>query len=264
MEKLEIIAIGNEILTGRTLDTNSNWLAKRITGLGGKVIRLVTVGDEIEDIVEEILSSIEHGVRSVITTGGLGPTFDDKTLEAVAEAIARRLVLDAEALDFVAQRYQGFKQKGFVDSDEMTPSRKKMALIPEGAKVLPNSVGAAPGVMVDSGKTTIVCLPGVPAELKAIFEDHLVDWLKSILGERILVEREMITNLGDESKLAEIIDLVMKRVENVYLKSKPKYFGKDVRLEVCIAASGEDEAEANERIDRAMEELRGQMGVVQG
>lgn len=264
MKGIEIVAIGNEILTGRTLDTNSNWLARRITVLGGKITRMVAVGDEVEAIVEEINCSMEHGAEVVITSGGMGPTLDDKTLEAVAQATGKELALDPKALDFVTHKYREFKQKGFVESEEMTPSRRKMAIVPEGATLLPNPVGAAPGVMLRFRKTTFICLPGVPAELKAIFEEHLVEWFKSLFGGRIYREREVITDLGDESKLAEIIGQVMKWVDNVYLKSKPKHFGKDVHLGVCITASGKSEREVHERIDLAIEELKNWVEILEG
>jgi molybdenum cofactor synthesis domain-containing protein len=162
VDRVEIIVIGREILTGRTLDTNSNWLAKRITALGGDVKRITVADDEVASISRELRTALGNNCGLIVTTGGLGPTFDDKTLDAVATATGLNMELDAEALDFVKGRYTFFKEKGFVDSDDITPSRRKMAILPRGAEMLSNPVGAAPGVKLWVEKTLIVSLPGVP------------------------------------------------------------------------------------------------------
>lgn len=126
----EIIAIGREILTGKTLDTNSNWIAQQIYPLGIRVKRIVAVDDVEEEIAQEIINSIKYGVGLIITTGGLGPTFDDKTLQAVSLATGRKLVLNDEALKMVTESYKRFYEQGWVDSPEITPERKKMAYLP--------------------------------------------------------------------------------------------------------------------------------------
>lgn len=252
MNRVEIIAIGNEILTGRVLDSNSNWLAKNITEHGGEVMRFVVVQDHIDEIVREIQTSIANGASVVVTTGGLGPTYDDKTLEAVAQALDRPLVLHAEALEWVIGKYEELKSKGDVDSDDITPSREKMAHLPDGSTPLLNAVGAAPGVMLEHKKITFVCLPGVPSEMKAIFEEHVEEKLRSIFGSRVFVERNITTDVNDESKLVPIIDAVMKEVDDVYLKSKPTHFGENVRIGIRITASGESESEINVQIEAAI------------
>ncbi|MFQ6091935.1 MAG: competence/damage-inducible protein A [bacterium] len=259
MDRVEIIAVGNEILTGDVLDSNSNWLARAVTLLGGEVARCVAVRDLGDEIVREVRAAMANRARVVITTGGLGPTFDDRTLEAVAKALHRPLVLHAEALEWVIQKYEEFKKRGYIDSDDITPSREKMAHLPDGSTPLPNPVGAAPGVMVEPRGVTLFCLPGVPAEMKAIFEEEVEERLKSIFGDKVFVERNVTTDVGDESKLVPLVDAVMKEVNGVYLKSKPTHFGKGVRIGVRITTSGEDEEELKAKVEKAIAELERQL-----
>jgi molybdenum cofactor synthesis domain-containing protein len=252
MNRVEIIAIGNEILTGRVLDSNSSWLAERITGLGGEVARIVVIPDDAEDIVREIQASVASEASVVVTTGGIGPTLDDKTLGAVALALDIPVVLHAEALEWVIQKYEEMKDEGYVDSDDITPSREKMAHLPDGSTPLPNSVGAAPGVMLEHKKMTFVCLPGVSAEMKAVFGEHVVEKLQSIFGPRIFLERNITTNAVDESSLVPIVEAVMRDVTDVHLKSKPTHFGEDVCIGIRLTASGESESEINVKIETAI------------
>jgi molybdenum cofactor synthesis domain-containing protein len=253
--RVEIIAVGREILSGRTLDTNSNWLAKRITALGGDVKRMAAVDDEIPSISRELKAALRNRSRLIVTTGGLGPTTDDKTLEAVAKAAGLKMQLDPKALDFVKRRYAFFKEQGFVDSDEVTASRKKMAMLPKGSEMLSNPVGAAPGVKLCVESTLIALLPGVPKEMRAIFEEVLLNHLRELFGRRFSRERTITTHLGDESQLGEILEKVMKVVPRVYLKSRPTRFGKNVRLAVTLTATGDDADEVEGRIQAAVLEI---------
>ena len=262
MNRVNIIAVGNEILTGRVLDTNSNWLAKAITALGGEVARCVTVRDVVDEIAQEVRTAVASTARIVITTGGLGPTSDDRTLEGVARAADQPLVLHAEALEWVIQKYEEFKKKGYVDSDDITPGREKMAHLPDSSTPLPNSLGAAPGVMLESKRCTLFCLPGVPAEMKGMFTEHVEERLRTIFGPRAVVEQNVTTDVGDESTLVPIIDAVMKGVDGVYLKSKPTHFGRDVRIGICITASADAEDEARAEVKRAVAELEGRLRTI--
>ena len=256
MNFVEIIAVGRELLSGRTLDTNSNWIAKRITALGGEVRRIVVVDDQMKAIIPEIRKALRKKGNIIITTGGLGPTFDDRTLEAVAKAVKRDLVLNQKALAFVKGRYRFFKEQGAVEDDRMTPHRKKMAILPKGAIMLYNSVGAAPGMRLTVKGRWIYSLPGVPKEMKSIFEETMLEEFKKIFGRRFILEERIATPLNDESKLGEIVDRLMKEVPGAYLKSKPTTFGNKVKLDVSITASGDDEEELRKRIEQVKERMR--------
>ncbi len=252
----EIIAIGRELLTGKTLDTNSHWLAQQLTGMGIRVKRIVLVDDVVDEIAQEVLTSVKYGVKLIITTGGLGPTFDDKTLEAISKATGRRLQLNLQALKMVEESYRRFHQLGYVDSPEITPERKKMAIIPDGAIPIPNPVGAAPGVMLKIGPHIIVSLPGVPKEMKAIFENHVKPRIEELIKQegkgRKVREKTVSSGLSDESVIASAVKKVMEKVPGVYIKSLPDTFGKEVDIPVRFTAEAETEEEAERLLNKAV------------
>lgn len=161
-----LLAQGNELTTGLTVDTNSNWLAGRLWELGLEVRRVITAPDRRDDLVE-ILGQAATLAPVVISTGGLGPTRDDLTAEAVAQAFGWPLQLDEEALAQVVARFQAF-QRPMVDAN------RKQALLPQGARVLENRWGTAPGFSVDPpGGGRMYFLPGVPREMKPMFDAHV-------------------------------------------------------------------------------------------
>ncbi len=252
----EIITIGREILTGKTLDTNSNWLAKELTDLGFKVKRIVVVDDVAEEISQEILNSIKYGVRLIITTGGLGPTFDDKTLEGVSLATGRKLTLNPEALEMVKERYEKFYKEGAVSSPEITPEREKMARIPDGATPIPNPVGAAPGIMITVSGCTIISLPGVPKEMKEMFAQYVKPKLQEFVAKaekkRVIMEKIIKSGLSDESVIASIVKKVREKFPRVYIKSLPERFGQDVDIEVRFTAEGYSKDEVETQIKGAI------------
>lgn len=251
MKRVEIIAVGKEILRGQTLDTNSSWLAKRITALGGVIGRIVIPDDDVEAIAQEIKTSFHNGAQIVITTGGLGPTFDDKTLAGIAEATNRPLSLHAKALEIVTRRYKEFYGQGFVDDAAITPAREKMAYLPQGAEALDNPVGTAPAVSLTDPEWVIFALPGVPREMQAIFEQTVFPSLKEILGAEFYREETVNMGIGDESIIAGMIDQVMREVPGTYLKSKATSFGKGVELEVVVTAAGADKEGIEKKVREA-------------
>jgi nicotinamide-nucleotide amidase len=125
MVTVEIIVTGNEVLLGDVLDTNTNWMCKRITAFGGRVERAVIVRDEMDAIVREVRSSLERSVRLIVTIGGMGPTWDDMTVAAVAHAVHRPLLLHPQALAIVRQRYEHFAREGAVNDPAITPNARK-------------------------------------------------------------------------------------------------------------------------------------------
>jgi len=253
MTRVEIIAVGKEILRGQTLDTNSSWLAKRITALGGVIGRIVIPDDDVIAIAQEIKTSLQNHAQVIITTGGLGPTFDDKTLAGIAEATNRPLSLHAKALEIVTRRYKEIYDQGLVEDVAITPAREKMANLPQGAEALDNPVGTAPAVSLTGPEWVIFALPGVPKEMQAIFEQTVFPSLKEILGTEFYREETVNTGLGDESIIAGMIEQVMREVPGTYLKSKATSFGKGVELEVVITAAGAD----REGIKKKVEEAKG-------
>jgi len=254
--KVEIIAVGNELLLGDVLDTNTNWLCKRITGVGGQVTRAVMVRDEQEEIVAEIRSALERGSQLIITTGGLGPTGDDITLQAVAEATRCPLKLHREALALVKTRYQELAKKRYVGDPALTEARKKMAYLPRGAKPVPNPVGSAPAVILEVGRSILVSLPGVPEELKGIYEDTLQPTLMTMFADSFYQERAIIAHSGDESTLAPILKEVVEAHPAVYIKSRARRFGPEVEILITLSSAGDGREEVEGKISSALEQLK--------
>jgi molybdenum cofactor synthesis domain-containing protein len=219
--EVEIICIGNDLLIGKILNTNAHSLGLQVTALGANVKR-VTV---IQDIVEEIASTINEAVarkpRFIITTGGLGPTFDDKTFQGVAVALNRKLAVNEEALKMVKERMLAyFIRRGVNEPLEMTPPLVKMAKLPEGTEVVVNPIGTAPALKVDINGVTLYSLPGIPMEMEAIFNQTIASAIKEAVGKAAFSQRNLFVEMG-ESRLAPFVDQVMKDNPGIYIKSHP-------------------------------------------
>ncbi|MCX8193466.1 MAG: molybdopterin-binding protein [Nitrososphaeria archaeon] len=253
----ELITVGYEILDGRILNTNSKWLAEKITSMGGRVTRMVTVGDSISDISSSIKDALKRGVDWIITSGGLGPTYDDMTLQGVAKAVNRRLVLNRKAYEMVRERYRKLAEEGVVKSPELTPSRLKMAMLPRGSKPLHNKVGSAPGVLLKHGRTYIACLPGVPAELYSIFEEELEPIIIKTIKKVYRVDRVLNIKGIVESSLAPKIEEIIKKYLGIYVKSHPKSVEAGVsRIELQISAIANKEERALKKVEEIEKLIR--------
>ncbi|WP_376793380.1 competence/damage-inducible protein A [Thermoflexus sp.] len=261
---VEIFAIGNELLLGEVVDTNTAWLCRFFTGLGGRVQRATILPDDVEEIRAELERSLWRGPDFIFTTGGLGPTEDDRTLAGVALATGRPLEEHPQALQMVATRYQALAELGYVADSELTPPRRKMALLPQGAVPLANPIGAAPGVLLPLERTTVVCLPGVPEEMKAIVQGALAPYLQTRFGKAGFAELRLLVECGDESRLAPLLEEIHQRFPQVYIKSRARAFGPEVRLRVYLSAvaSTSEEAQALvKEVCRRLEERLTEAGI---
>ncbi len=218
-----IISIGNELLIGKVVNTNFSWLAEQLESIGYKVRRGITVMDDIEEISWAFRQALSSKASLIISTGGLGPTYDDKTSEALAFALNRRWEINEEALGMVKRKYESVGM-------ELTEHRIKMAKLPEGAVPLENPAGTAPGIMVREGDSLIIALPGVPKEMKAIFND-LIDELRARTGIMV-AETEFSVSGIPESSIAPLIDEVVRRYPAVYVKSHPR--GKELEAPLLL------------------------------
>lgn len=253
--QIEIVCIGNELLIGKTLNTNAQWLARRATSLGLTVHRITVVGDDVDEIAKAIREALERKPRFIVTTGGLGPTFDDKTLEGIAKALNRRLEINNKALQMVKEKYEAYAKAGKLDSAELTPHRIKMTKLPEGAEPLPNPVGTAPGVRLTVNGTDIIALPGVPAEMEAIFESCLVTMFKKEAEGLMFFEASIYADKIMESTLAPLIDLTMHNNPYVYIKSHPKGEEKKPHIEIHFSTTAKDSKTAKDRLGKAIIQL---------
>jgi len=178
---VEILTFGDELLDGRRIDSNSGWLGRRLTSLGVPPRFHQTVADTMEDSVAALRLALSRS-DFVLCTGGLGPTQDDLTFEAVAQAFGQKLTLRPE----VWERVRGIFESRGVPCPE---SNRRQALLPEMAKVLDNLIGTAPGCSLEIGQRILFCLPGVPVEMTELFELYVAPELRKRLGEKRRLEK---------------------------------------------------------------------------
>ena len=246
----EILCLGNELLIGKIVNTNAQWLAHQITSLGGSVHRITEVGDDVAEIAAALREAIARRSAFILTTGGLGPTFDDKTLDAVALVLETPLEVNDAALRMVKDRYRHYEQTTH-QTLELTPARLKMAHLPQGAVPLPNPVGTAPGVLSASGSSTIINLPGVPSEMKAIFEASVAPLIRRCVGSHHLYETSLAVTAIIESALAPLIDQVMRDHPAVYVKSHPQAAEPVPRIELHLSTHADAPDAAKEQVEAA-------------
>lgn len=205
----EVISIGDELTSGQRLDTNSQWLSSRLADLGVKVMYHTTVADDLEANVEVFRAACERA-DVVVASGGLGPTADDLTREALAGLTGRELVLDEEVLAFIRGLFARF-------SREMPERNRVQAMFPSGSRVIPNPNGTAPGIDIavprSDGKTCrVFALPGVPAELFPMFEGYIAPAIGAGEGARSVIRHRRIKCFGaGESHVEQMLPDLIRR-----------------------------------------------------
>jgi nicotinamide-nucleotide amidase len=234
-----ILSTGDEVVGGRTLDTNSSWLAAHLVDAGLEVVSMVTVGDYVERILGSWQALLGQA-DLVISTGGIGPTSDDLTNETVAQLIGAELVLNQVEADHIRQI--------FASHDRVMPENNlKQALLPPGAEVVTNALGTAPGyrLVIPQGDRSpvAVVLPGVPREMKAMFEDQVLPWINGLIPEDNRVVARTFQTFGlPESALDEALDGAFDAdIRVAFRASFPK-------IALRLSANG---ANTEERLDRA-------------
>ena len=253
---IEIICIGNELLIGKVKDTNAHYLAKQATQLGANVTRVTVIQDIIEEIANAANEAIARKPQFIITTGGLGPTFDDKTLQGIAKALNRKLEVNPKALEVVKQKTLEYtKKRGLPTEIELTPPRVKMATLPEGTEVINNPVGTAPGVRVAVDGTVLFALPGVPVETEAIFDETIAPLIKQAVGSGVFCERSIFADNIFESRLAPLIDKVMSDNQGVYIKSHPIRTENKPHVELHLTITESKEHNPAEKLLKSAKEL---------
>jgi len=252
---MEIISVGNELLIGKVLNTNAHWLSKRATSLGMNVKRVTVVPDNIDETARAIRETLSRKPDFVVTTGGLGPTFDDKTLESIAKALKRKLEVNLEALEMVKEKCQAYATKRGIKSSELTRPRVKMATIPENATPIHNPVGTAPAVQITLGETVLIALPGVPREMEAIFEQTVAPMLKEASDGACFYEESIYADDVMESTLAPLIDKVMVDNPGVYVKSHPRGEENKPHMEIHFSMTANNEAKAQSELHKAATQL---------
>lgn len=219
-----IISIGDELLSGRTVDTNSSWLAKRLTPLGILVSNIYIVRDDPDEIADAIEKGFQKG-RLVITLGGLGPTDDDKTRDGITKFTGIESRLDETLVEKFRAK---FAERGL----EMPENNIREAIVPKGAILLDNPVGIAPGLFLKLGRNAIVALPGVPPEMKAIFDGDLLPLLSEMAGEPTFEVESFFTTGIPESAIAKKVVDALEEFHTDGIGFYPSFLGVEVRFNV--------------------------------
>jgi len=253
--KVEIITTGAELLLGSIINTHQQWLSSKLTRLGFEVTRHTTVSDKAEEIKNAVSEAITR-TDIIITTGGLGPTSDDRTREAIAELVGKKLIFDTKAAEHIREYFTSRKR-------EQPKSTNIQAYVPEGATILYNQFGTAPGLIIEvdrtenTGKRTVllIMLPGPPRELRPMFENQVIPELKKrFVNENYSCKILRTTGIG-ESKVEEIISEHLKPLENEGLIIG--YCARPGEVDVRLEARGEKSAEVVSKAEYIVRQLVG-------
>jgi nicotinamide-nucleotide amidase len=242
MVRVEMLAVGRELLIGRTLNTNAHWAGGRLAHIGTMLNEVTTVDDDLGEIAEALRACLARSLDVLVVVGGLGPTPDDMTLRGVAKGLGKKLRLNGTALKLMKEHYA---RRG-LGSVKITPARKKMATLPTGSEPLNNELGTAPGVRIAAGKTVIFCLPGVPVEMRAAFLRFVLPEVERRLGtlHRKAVRMKLEGIL--ESSLAPLIKKELELHPSTYIKSHPRGIKEGrsrIELDIVSVKRNREEAE---------------------
>ena len=246
MKNAVLITIGDEILSGNTIDTNSNFIATQLKNIGFKVVQIFTISDEIETIKKNLKSAFELG-NLVITTGGLGPTKDDKTKKAFAEFFNDTLVSDAETLEHLRQLLIKRKREHLFDIN------LPQADILSKSKVFQNHNGTAPSLMVEENGKIAICLPGVPYEVKPLIKNQIIPFLQEKFEQNFIVSRIISVVNFPESLLSETIETWELALPSTISLS---YLPIANRVKLRLTATGKNEEILNQQLDEEITKLK--------
>jgi nicotinamide-nucleotide amidase len=248
----EIIAIGSELLLGQIIDTNSSYIAKSLADIGIELIQTTTVGDNLQRMKEAIQEATQR-CQVVITTGGLGPTEDDLTREAVAETTKRPLVFQPHLMEQIEGL---FKRRGF----RMTENNRKQAYIPEGAIPIENPKGTAPGFIVEGSNWVTISIPGVPSEMEYLMEHTVISYLRRRFNLKHQVLRYKVLRacgLGESAIGLQIKDL-MRESRNPSVGTLASVGD----IKIRITAKADNPEEASILIQKMEQEIRNRLGIL--
>ncbi len=248
MIKASIVSVGDELVNGQTIDTNAAYLGNELLSIGIPVVTSYTVGDNI-DLIVRSLNLAGGDADVVLVTGGLGPTEDDLTRQGFAKFLGTELQLHEELLkkieDFFARR-----------NLQMPQRNKIQAYIPDGAKALSNNLGTAPGIMAEAKGKLLIAMPGVPSEMKQMFEESVLPELKRFAGRQAVVVKKVKCFGTGESNIAELVGSFCQRDRNPLISSTVRYGV----ITLQIVATAEDKTRAQQMADKDEQMLRSKLG----
>lgn len=244
---IELFSIGTELIMGQIQDTNSHWIAQQILEIGGNLRRVTIILDDSELIIHALDESVKRNTDFIITTGGMGPTLDDMTVQSVAELVRSEIVLHEPT-------FEQFMEKGKIKKREDAPQRMiKMASVPKGAEVYQNPVGWAPCIIVQKEKSTIFILPGPPREMKPLFTYAVKPFIAKQCNTNAVVQR-VIANMY-ESEVSPFLQKVMQKYPQTYLKAYVALKDANSNIPIDIVATGENTQKAQDILKEALDYL---------
>jgi nicotinamide-nucleotide amidase len=246
----EILTIGTEILLGQIVDTNAAYIAERLAEAGIDLFTKTTVGDNRGRIAAALRTALERA-EIVIATGGLGPTEDDLTREVFAGALGMPLRLDEGILAGIRQR---FAARGI----PMPENNAKQAMVPEGASVIPNPRGTAPGLLLRTPRgQSIACLPGVPSEMKPMLTGEIIPRLRALHGTRGMIRSRLLKVWGlAESRVDELINDLFRTQRNPSIA----LLAKSGEIHIRLTAKGEEGGTVDGLLDALEAKIRERIG----
>jgi nicotinamide-nucleotide amidase len=242
-----VLSIGTELTRGELVNSNAAWLSAELTAMGFEVVEHVVVDDDRAHIASSLKSLLDRA-RVIVATGGLGPTTDDVTTEAVASALGARLVRDDASLEHIRRR---FERVGRTMSD----SNAKQADFPEGADILPNAAGTAPGFGVRFGERVAYFLPGVPREMRRMFEEQVSVRIRSLAPNTLFQSRLRTFGLPES-----VVGEKLAGVESAFPGTTIGYRAHFPEIEVKVLARAASHALARQLCERATAEVRSRLG----
>ncbi len=243
-----ILTIGDEILIGQVVDTNSAWLGQKLSEAGIRVKRILSVSDDFQEIISALQQATEDA-DIIFTTGGLGPTKDDITKKAIATFLGQKLIFHEPTYERIKKIFEKIGRP-------MSPAHNDQCLMPENAEILRNSMGTAPGMLFHFKNTKIISMPGVPYEMKAIMEEEVLPKIYETSPVTILHKTILTSGTGEtviENQISDIIDTFPPNVKIAYLPALAQ-----VRLR--ITCSGQNKTQVEQIVSRYTDQIVNRLG----
>lgn len=229
MIQCELILTGNELLVGKISDTNGKWIIDQLIPLGIQVSRITIIPDDLDVISSTVRCALDRNPDYILSSGGLGPTFDDMTILGISKGLspALNLIENPQSVLLMKERYETrYPTHSFSKLIQERPYLLKMAMIPMGCISLSNSEGTAPGVRfppsLTNGHTTIIAMPGIPKELYAIFSEHLLPELRQISSDQHFYQGGFVFQNIGESKFTQKVYELKDRFPSLWIKTHPR------------------------------------------